>query len=153
MRFERPHQRSDIARVLLRLDQILPEEHTARQDIAAWARAVTGNSSIVTPLLDAFVNPKGAAVKLVDQLKQWEREDKALLAQGRQEGRQEGGLMILSRQLTKRFGPIPPEIHAKLSTATPIKLERWGLRLLDASTLDDVFKPHRRANPHQRSRV
>jgi hypothetical protein len=92
-------------------------------------------------------------VKLVDRLKQWEREDEALVARGRQEGRQEGGFKILSRLLTKRFGPIPPEIHAQLSTATPIKLERWGLRLLDASTLDEVFKPQRRAHPHSRSRV
>lgn len=160
MRFERPHQRSDIARVLLRLDQELPEQHPARLDIAAWARAITGNSRIVTPLLDAFVNPKGTAVNLVDRLKQWEREDKALLAQGRlegrkegrQEGRQEGGFKILSSQLTKRFGPIPPEIHAKLSTATPVKLERWGVSMLDASTLDEVFKPQRRSARLQRSR-
>ena len=103
-------------------------------------------------------------MNLVDRLKQWEREDKALVAQGRkegrkegreegrQEGRQEGGFKILSSQLTKRFGPIPPEIHAKLSTATPVKLERWGVSMLDASTLDEVFKPQRRSARLQRSR-
>lgn len=91
-------------------------------------------------------------MNLVDRLKQWEREDKALLAQGRLEGRQEGGFKILSSQLTKRFGPIPPEIHAKLSTATPVKLERWGVSMLDASTLDEVFKPQRRSARLQRSR-
>ncbi|MEY2621889.1 MAG: hypothetical protein RIT26_1709 [Pseudomonadota bacterium] len=52
------------ARVLLRLKELLPGDHELRTDIATWYRAVAGNSSIVAPLLDELVNPKGDAVTL-----------------------------------------------------------------------------------------
>ena len=46
------------------------------------------------------------------------------------------------RLLTKRFGPLSADIHARLMQATTDQLERWGERLLDAESLEDVFDDH-----------
>ena len=63
-------------------------------------------------------------------------------AKGRVEGRLEGQADLLTRQLTKRFGPLSAEIRTRLARATTDQLERWGERLLDAPTLDSVFEEH-----------
>ncbi len=45
-------------------------------------------------------------------------------------------------ELIRRFGPLPSWVHERLGQATPEQLETWGLDLLDAAGLDDVFKAH-----------
>jgi len=56
--------------------------------------------------------------------------------EGRQEGRLEGELLILQRQLIKRFGPLPAWAETKLRQASSEQLERWGEQLLDAESLE-----------------
>lgn len=62
--------------------------------------------------------------------------------QGRQEGRQEGETLLLERQLTKRFGPLTDEVRMRLKSANPDQLALWSERILDASTLAQVFAAH-----------
>ena len=68
----------------------------------------------------------------------------ALRSEGRQEGREEGiplgEALILRHLLTRRFGPLPDWAEAKLSEAGQQQLETWALRVLDAQTLEDVFR-------------
>ena len=64
----------------------------------------------------------------------------ALRAEGRQEGRQEEAARLLRRQLTRRFGPLPAWVEAKLAQATTDTLELWADRILDAASLDEVFR-------------
>ena len=59
--------------------------------------------------------------------------------EGLQTGRQEGERTILLRLLERRFGPLPDWVRARLNAAEPVLLEEWGLRLLDASSLEAVF--------------
>jgi hypothetical protein len=61
------------------------------------------------------------------------------LQEGRQEGRQAGEAALLLRQLARRFGPLPDSVAERVRTADVVPLEEWGLRILDAETLDDVF--------------
>ncbi|MBI1790261.1 MAG: DUF4351 domain-containing protein [Acidobacteria bacterium] len=72
--------------------------------------------------------------------------------EGRQEGHQQGheegekagakreALTLLSRQLERRFGPLPEQAVARLQAADLATLENWGLRLLDASSLEEVLQ-------------
>ncbi|MEO5345889.1 MAG: DUF4351 domain-containing protein [Magnetococcus sp. YQC-9] len=59
--------------------------------------------------------------------------------EGREAGRGEGEAKIILRQLTRRFGPLPETIRTRISQADDDMLERWGDRLLEARTLDEVF--------------
>ena len=57
------------------------------------------------------------------------------------EGKALGEVRMLTRQLTRRFGPLPAEVTARMEVADTDALEAWADRLLDARTLDEVFAP------------
>jgi predicted transposase YdaD len=63
------------------------------------------------------------------------------IRQGLLKGRQEGEFIMLRGLIGKRFGPIPPSIEERLSNLSVADLEAISLRLFDAQTLDDLFKP------------
>ena len=69
------------------------------------------------------------------------------LVEGRQEGRQEGILVgestLLERQLIRRFGPIGLATRKRLKNATAEQLEHWADNILEAQSLQDVFKEDR----------
>jgi hypothetical protein len=55
--------------------------------------------------------------------------------EGRNEGRSDGMAAVLLRQLTRRFGPLAPEVVARVRAASPAQLEAWCDRVLDAVDL------------------
>ena len=59
--------------------------------------------------------------------------------EGRNEGRNEGRAALLSFQLERRFGTLPEWVQEKLALTQVIDLENWAGRLLDATTLEEVF--------------
>lgn len=59
---------------------------------------------------------------------------------GREEGRQVGESTLLRRLLESRFGPLPPWAAQQLSTADTAALERWGLQLLTAGSLEEALR-------------
>ena len=61
------------------------------------------------------------------------------LAQGLERGRQRGGAAVLARQLNRRFAPLSPAVTERLAQASPEQLESWAERILDATSIDDVF--------------
>ena len=60
---------------------------------------------------------------------------------GVQQGISQGQARLLARQIEQRFGVLPAPLAARLQAATPEQLETWGLRLLDATHLSEVFDP------------
>jgi predicted transposase YdaD len=60
--------------------------------------------------------------------------------EGRQEGQQDGERMLLRRQLVSRFGPLPEWAEQQLAAADTATLEQWGLRMLEATSLEEVFR-------------
>ncbi len=77
------------------------------------------------------------------------------IEQGMQQGMQQGiqkGIMMKNKQvfergnqhlfstmLTSRFGTIPEWVNEKLSNADTGSIEKWSIKLLSASTVDEVF--------------
>jgi hypothetical protein len=55
-------------------------------------------------------------------------------------GEREGESHMLGLMLERRFGPLPEWVSGKLSSAGNATLEAWGIRLLDAGTLEEVFQ-------------
>jgi hypothetical protein len=63
-----------------------------------------------------------------------------LLARGDYvEGIQEGMRALVLHQLVHRFGALPESVTRRVTKARTAKLKRWGERILDAASLDDVF--------------
>jgi len=60
--------------------------------------------------------------------------------EGKLEGKAEGSSSIFILLLEKRFGKIPPDILSQMEQADAAQIEAWSLRLLDAATLEEVFK-------------
>ncbi len=74
---------------------------------------------------------------------QWKREGKIEgRLEGKLEGKLEGETSLIERQITHRFGPPSPDTQARLKAATLEQIEQWAENILDAATLEDVFKNH-----------
>jgi hypothetical protein len=58
---------------------------------------------------------------------------------GIEKGIQQGEVIVLKRQLTRRFGPLPAWAEQRLEQASPQELEGWAERVLEAQRLEDVF--------------
>jgi predicted transposase YdaD len=63
------------------------------------------------------------------------------LKEGLKEGMKQGGAMMLKAMLASRFGPVPGWASAKIDAATADELAQWGTHLLDASSMEEIFKP------------
>ena len=70
---------------------------------------------------------------LAEKFDQWAADYK-------QKGRQEGETLLLQRQLVRRFGPLPPEVLERIAAASLEEIETWGDRVLDATSLEGVFR-------------
>jgi hypothetical protein len=64
------------------------------------------------------------------------------LQQGIGQGRAQGQAEILERLLTRRFGVLSDDIRSRLASAQTEQLERWADRVLDATTLAEIFGGH-----------
>ena len=62
------------------------------------------------------------------------------LQQGIQQGVQQGESALLLRQLQHKFMTIPDTYRQKIEKADSNSLLKWGERVLDVNSLDDVFK-------------
>ena len=58
---------------------------------------------------------------------------------GLREGRQEGELAILRRQIEKRFGALPSWAEQRLSGASTEQLEGMATHVLDAASLEELL--------------
>ena len=63
------------------------------------------------------------------------------MEKGMEKGIGKGQARLLKLQMQQRFGPLPVEAEARLRDAPPEQLEAWALRVLEASSLDEVFGP------------
>jgi hypothetical protein len=59
----------------------------------------------------------------------------------RQQWRLEGEILMLQRQLTRRFGPLPNGVLARIAATSAEEIDAWVDRVLDATSLDEVFCP------------
>jgi len=60
-------------------------------------------------------------------------------SEGLEEGRIDGERRLLLRLLRARFGELPASAVARLETADMADIERWGERMFDAGTLEEVL--------------
>ncbi len=61
-------------------------------------------------------------------------------AEGEAKGQRLGMAQTLKNQVQRRFGDLPDWAVDRIDRADVDTLERWSYRVLDATTLDDVFQ-------------
>ncbi|MCC6344791.1 MAG: hypothetical protein IT166_21500 [Bryobacterales bacterium] len=61
------------------------------------------------------------------------------MVRGLLQGRTEAARRMLSKLVEKRFGPMPMELALRIGSADLETIERWSLRLMDASTAAETF--------------
>ena len=59
---------------------------------------------------------------------------------GEQKGKLEGETAVLARLISRRCGSISTETRNRLEKATLEQLELWADRILDASSLEQLFQ-------------
>jgi len=62
------------------------------------------------------------------------------LKKGRKKGRRLGKAELLKDQASQRFGKLSPEDAKRFNRADVDTLDRWGRRLLEATTLEELFE-------------
>jgi hypothetical protein len=122
--------------------------------VLAWFRRHPGFERVRPVFVDMLGALLAPGVRVPDELLEirnmlatraeaWEQKlqegEQRAEQKGRQEGRQEGEAAILLRQLERRFGALPDWARDRIAAADTAALEDWGLRVLDAGSLDDVL--------------
>ena len=62
------------------------------------------------------------------------------LQKGRKEGLHEGQIILLRQLIEHKFGALPSWAEQRLSQSSGPELEQFGLRVLDAHTLEDLLR-------------
>ena len=141
-------RRDAVPALLFRLESSPDPQHiVALADaVLAWFVCYPGFAglrSVFAELLGGMMGPLAPQVRVPEEL----LETRNMLAsrtengkqQWLQEGRQEGEATLLMRVLERRFGALPDWAKERIATADSVAIEEWGLRVLDAESLDDVL--------------
>lgn len=118
------------------------DDHEAlRRAFASWIRHVLlprALPQIKLPSVEDFTEIKDM---LTEQSRSWTYQWKTQgLREGRKEGRKEGRVELLRQLLSQKFGPLAQEYEQRLLAASVRQLGVWSGRLLEASTLEEVFR-------------
>jgi hypothetical protein len=135
-RLEHASSPSAVSELTNLLADWLSDRPDLRRMFALWIRATLMRKQeygIVMPQVDDLQEIR---VMLADKVEEWA---KAYIAEGKQEGLQQGEVLALQRLLAKRFGVIPADTIALIANAPVADIERWLDRVIDAKQLSDVF--------------
>ena len=75
-----------------------------------------------------------------DELTLLKEAEERGIEKGIEQGRTEGEAKILQKLLKLRFGPLSATLEARISQASTEEIECWTDRILEAASLDDVFR-------------
>jgi hypothetical protein len=120
------------------------------QEQAAQLGDVAGGRDLFDALVDYAYATSGLSVPAVQRQLAHRFRDPAMKKkfvstaqqirnEGRAEGKAEGKAATLLRQIARRFGAPAADVVSRLQTATTDDLDRWADRILDATSLTDLF--------------
>jgi len=148
--------RGGLPALLFRLENSsAPDQLVGLADaVLAWFARHPGFQAaraVFVELLGAAMAPLGPGVQVPEKLlevrnmlatriEQWRQQ---LLLEGEQRGeqrgQQRGEAALLLRLLERRFGVLPGWVRVRVAAADTAIVEEWGLRLLEAASLEEVF--------------
>lgn len=142
IRFERPDSAASLVQLIDVLNEWLDGNAELKRIFALWIRTMVLRHSRNRLVLPKVRDLQELKMTLTDRFDAWAREyEQKGLEKGLEKGLAQGEALLLQRLLARRFGPLPSDVIAQLGAATTEQLERWGDRVLDAASLEDVFRP------------
>ncbi len=136
IRFEHSENQTALIRLIDLLNDWLDGNPELKRTFAIWIRAVLLRQSKNTLVLPKVRDLKELKMTLADRFDLWAHEYEK---KGIEKGIEKGEALLLQRQLVRRFGPLPSDLVAMISTASTNQIETWGDRVLDATSLEAVF--------------
>lgn len=132
MRFEHPINDKALIDLIDQLNDWLDGQPELKRTFAIRIRAVLLRQSKNTLVLPKINDLKELKMTLAERFDEWAKAHE-------QKGLEKGEALLLQRLLVRRFGALPSDVLAKISTANTSQLERWVDKVFDAAELDDVF--------------
>ena len=78
---------------------------------------------------------------ITNRFEEWkERQRLAGVAQGVEQGRLDGERALVLRQIQHSFATVHPTLRLRLQNASQAELEDLADRILDATSVDDLFQ-------------
>jgi hypothetical protein len=110
-----------------------PDYAATRAVFADFLAVMTPSFGAKIPIPEEWLEMQS---RLWERAKVWTEEWRQ---EGLHEGVQRGEATLLLRLLERRFGPLPDWAADRVRAADIATLEEWGLRMLDAASLNDVL--------------
>jgi hypothetical protein len=135
--FKGRSEREVVHYILQRLHQLTEDNDSRFREYMRMLEVLSTNRS-----LEQIIEEEEKMLSKVDQtrLPSYRIGMQQGMQQGIQQGIQQGEEKLLERQLTRRFGPLSEQTRNTLKTASFEQLEQWADAILDAKTLEDIFK-------------
>lgn len=138
IRFERPESEASLMELIDQVNGWLEGNPELKRIFAIWIRAMVLRHSRNRLVLPKVRDLQELKMILADRFETWAREHEH---KGIEKGIEKGEALLLQRLLVRRFGPLPGDLMARIGSATQEQIERWSDRVLDAASLEDVFRP------------
>ncbi|MEO5334027.1 MAG: Rpn family recombination-promoting nuclease/putative transposase [Magnetococcus sp. YQC-5] len=142
-RLEKSRTLEDVRQVITELLTWLkgPEQQELRRSFAKWLSRILlprlSKKDILIPEAILEMNElEEVHTMLAETVEEWTR---AWMLDGERKGEQKGEASMLMRLLQRRFGTLPLWVSEKMANAELPVLEEWGLRFVDAHSLEEVF--------------
>lgn len=149
MRFNRLKNERSLVRVIREVRCWIDGRKELKRTLAMWMRGVLLRQRKGKLALPRVRDLEELEMSLAQRMDEWaarheekgeKRGEKRGEKKGITKGRREGAARVLQQLLARRFGPLPPDIVARLNAAQAADIRRWSGRLLAAESLDAVFK-------------
>ena len=146
IRFEHPENERALLGLIDLLNDVLDGKPDLKLTFAIWIRALLLSQSRHTLVLPKVRDLKELKMTLAERFDQWAQKYEQIgiergIEKGIEQGIEKGEALVLQRLLTKRFGTLPGELVVTISTAPAAQIDVWVDRVIDAASLEEVFRP------------
>jgi predicted transposase/invertase (TIGR01784 family) len=140
IRFQRPESEGAMLELIEQLNELLRGKDELKQIFLLFMHTVVSRRNGSQPELPPAGNLLEMKMSLEQRFEQWKQEyQRKGLEEGRQQGLQQGEAAVLRKLLIRRFGPLPPEVQARIDAASAGQIDVWVDRVLDADSLEEVL--------------
>lgn len=70
----------------------------------------------------------------------WDLAKAGFVAEGKAEGEIAGQILVLKRQLIRRFGALPAWAEEQINAANAVQLEKWAEEIFEVQDIESIFK-------------